>query len=191
MLWHPFQDRRRIHERDQPPPRQLDRLRQQGRMDLKAVPIAFCLNGRPVSTSIDGDLRAIDLLREGFRLTGVKEGCGRGECGACTILLDGRPVNACLLLAAKLDGCEVLTIEGLASPEGTLHPLQSAFLEAGAVQCGFCTPGMILAAKSLLDTCPDPSEEEIARALSGNFCRCTGYSKIIKAVRLAAQEIMR
>ncbi|MCX5975727.1 MAG: (2Fe-2S)-binding protein [Coprothermobacterota bacterium] len=158
---------------------------------MKAVPISFCLNGHPVSTSIDSDLRAIDLLREGFGLTGVKEGCGRGECGACTILLDGRPVNACLLLAAKLDGCEVLTIEGLASADGTLHPLQSAFLEVGAVQCGFCTPGMILAAKSLLDTCPDPSEEEIAYALSGNFCRCTGYSKIIKAVRLAAQEKMR
>jgi carbon-monoxide dehydrogenase small subunit len=156
-----------------------------------SLSIHFRLNGRPVSACVDGDQRALDLLREGFGLTGVKEGCGRGECGACTILLDGRPVNACLLLAAKMEGCEVLTIESLASPDGTLHPLQSAFLRAGAVQCGFCTPGMILAAKSLLGSRPDPSEEEIATALSGNFCRCTGYTKIIKAVRLAAEEMKR
>ncbi|MCX5970921.1 MAG: (2Fe-2S)-binding protein [Coprothermobacterota bacterium] len=162
-----------------------------GGTDFKSVPIAFRLNGRPVSACIDGGLRALDLLREGFGLTGVKEGCGRGECGACTILLDGRPVNACLLLAAKLEGCEVLTIEGMASPDGTLHPLQAAFLKAGAVQCGFCTPGMVLAAKSLLDARPNPNEEEIARALSGNFCRCTGYTKIIKAVHLAAEEMRR
>lgn len=157
----------------------------------KSFDIHFRLNSHPVSACIDGDLRALDLLREGFGLTGVKEGCGRGECGACTILLDGCPVNACLLLAAKLEGCEVLTIEGLASPDGTLHPLQAAFLRAGAVQCGFCTPGMILAAKSLLDARSNPSEEEIARALSGNFCRCTGYTKIIKAVHLAAEEMKR
>jgi carbon-monoxide dehydrogenase small subunit len=166
----------------------MDECRQTAANSPAVRSISFRLNGQSVSACASGDQRAIDLLREGFGLTGVKEGCGRGECGACTILLDSRPVNACLLLAAKLEGCEVLTIEGLASPDGTLHPLQDAFLQAGAVQCGFCSPGMILAAKSLLDVKPNPSEEEIAHALSGNFCRCTGYSRIIQAVRLAARR---
>jgi carbon-monoxide dehydrogenase small subunit len=153
--------------------------------------IAFSLNGREVRATVAGDERALDLIRQAFGLTGTKEGCGRGECGACTILLDGEPVNSCLLVAAKLDGHQVTTIEGLQAPDGSLHPLQKAFLEKGAVQCGFCSPGMLLAAKSLLDRVPQPCEEEIARALSGNFCRCTGYRKIIEAVQWASGEINR
>ncbi|MFN2132729.1 MAG: (2Fe-2S)-binding protein, partial [Anaerolineae bacterium] len=120
--------------------------------------------------------------------TGVKVGCGEGECGACTVLLDGRPVTSCIMLALEAQGREVLTIEGLANgPE--LHPLQRAFVKQGAIQCGFCTPGMILSAKALLDRNPDPSEEEIRQALAGNLCRCTGYQKIVEAIRLAASEL--
>ena len=162
--------------------------------------LEFTCNGKPVRVEADGAMRALDLLRDHLGLTGAKEGCGRGECGACTILVDGTPVNSCLLYAAKLQGTEVLTIEGLAEGEG-LHPLQEAFLEEGAVQCGYCTPGMILSAKALLDRRTGPAEggspeggsadgeisdAEIAEALSGNLCRCTGYAKILKAVRRAA-----
>jgi carbon-monoxide dehydrogenase small subunit len=114
-------------------------------------------------------------------LTGTKEGCGNGECGACTVLLDGHPVNACLVLALQAEGKEVLTIEGLGQ-EGALHPLQEAFISQGAIQCGFCTPGMVLSAKALLDRNPRPKENEIREALTGNLCRCTGYQKIIEAV---------
>jgi carbon-monoxide dehydrogenase small subunit len=133
-------------------------------------------------------MRALDVLRDLLGLTGTKEGCGRGECGACTILLDGEPVNACLLYAAKLQGRNVLTVEGLAPSGGAvgLHPLQEAFLEEGAVQCGYCTPGMLLSAKALLDRVPRPTVPEIEEALSGNLCRCTGYAKIVKAVQRAA-----
>jgi carbon-monoxide dehydrogenase small subunit len=155
--------------------------------------LEFTCNGRPVRLEADGGMRALDLLRELLGLTGTKEGCGRGECGACTILLDGEPVNACLLYSAKLQGRAVLTVEGLAPAgdpagpaAGSLHPLQEAFLEEGAVQCGYCTPGMLLSAKALLDRVPRPSEAEIAEALSGNLCRCTGYAKIVRAVRRAA-----
>jgi carbon-monoxide dehydrogenase small subunit len=150
--------------------------------------LSFTCNGRPVRVEADGGMRALDLLRDLLGLTGTKEGCGRGECGACTILLDGRPVNACLLYAAKLQGRAVLTIEGLARGDA-LHPLQEAFLEEGAVQCGYCTPGMLLSAKALLDRVPRPSVPEIEEALSGNLCRCTGYSKIVKAVERAAEAL--
>jgi len=149
--------------------------------------LEFTCNGKPVRVEAEGSLRALDLLRDRLGLTGTKEGCGRGECGACTILVEGRPVNACLLYAAKLAGRSVLTVEGLAGPDGALHPLQEAFLEEGAVQCGYCTPGMLLSAKALLDRSPHPGTAEIEQALSGNLCRCTGYAKIVKAVQRAAQ----
>ncbi len=158
--------------------------------------LEFTCNGRPVRLEADGSMRALDLLRDLLGLTGTKEGCGRGECGACTILVDGSPLNACLLYAAKLQGRAVLTVEGLApapgaaiaggAAAGPLHPLQEAFLEEGAVQCGYCTPGMLLSAKALLDRVPRPSTAEIEEALSGNLCRCTGYVKILKAVQRAA-----
>lgn len=127
----------------------------------------------------------LDVLRDELGLTGTKKGCNEGECGACTVLLDGKPVNACLVLAVKADGREVTTVEGLAGPGG-LHPLQQAFVEEGAVQCGFCTPGMLMAAKVLLDANPCPDEREIRAALAGNLCRCTGYVRIVRAVQRAA-----
>lgn len=148
------------------------------------------VNGKPVDLYVPPNRRLVDLLREDLDLTGTKEGCGEGECGACTVLVDGRPVNSCLVLAPEVDGCEIITIEGLAQ-NGQLHPLQEAFLEAGAVQCGFCTPGMILAAKALLDVNPNPDEEAIKTAISGNLCRCTGYAKIVAAVRLATAKLAR
>ena len=123
------------------------------------------------------------VLRDRLGLTGAKYGCGIGECGACTVLVDGEPVLACLTLAAGLDGSEVWTIEGLAAPDGKLHPLKEAFLDHGAVQCGFCTSGMILTAKALLDERPNPTEEEIREHIRGTMCRCTGYTQIVKAIR--------
>jgi carbon-monoxide dehydrogenase small subunit len=152
--------------------------------------LEFICNGRPVRMQVDGSIRALDLLRDLLGLTGTKEGCGRGECGACTILVDGSPVNACLLYAAKLQGRAVLTVEGLAKGE-VLHPLQEAFLEEGAVQCGYCTPGLLLSSKALLDRVPHPTDPEIEQALSGNLCRCTGYAKILKAVQRAADRAGR
>ncbi|MBI5521583.1 MAG: (2Fe-2S)-binding protein [Desulfarculus sp.] len=145
----------------------------------------FTLNGQATRVECDPDRRVVDLLRQDLGLTGVKEACGAGECGACAILLDGVPRLSCLLLAAQLAGHEVLTIEGLAGGEAP-HPLQEAFARAGAVQCGFCTPGMVLASHALLARQPRPSRQEIAQAIAGNLCRCTGYHKIIDAVRLAA-----
>lgn len=147
--------------------------------------LKFKLNGKSVELEVSGGERVLDLLRERFRLVGAKEGCGKGECGACTVLLDGEPVCSCLLLSSQLAGREVVTIEGLAS-EGKLHPVQEAFVEAGAVQCGFCTPGLVLSAVALLERSGDPSREEIRSALAGNLCRCTGYEKIVEAVELAA-----
>jgi carbon-monoxide dehydrogenase small subunit len=150
------------------------------------VRIEFTCNGRKTTVEAPPEMRALDFLRNLLGLTGTKEGCGRGECGACTILLDGQPVNACLVYAAKLHGRWVETIEGVAAPDGTLHPLQEAFLEEGAVQCGYCTPGMILSAKALLAKNPRPDVAAIEEGLSGNFCRCTGYAKIVRAVQSAA-----
>jgi len=128
------------------------------------------------------------VLREELNLTSVKIGCETGECGACTVIVDGQAVKSCLMLAVKADGREVLTIEGLSGSDGTLHPLQEAFIKYGAVQCGFCTPGMILAAKAMLDDDPNPDNEEIKRMMSGNLCRCTGYARIIQAISSVAKK---
>jgi carbon-monoxide dehydrogenase small subunit len=152
------------------------------------VQLEFVLNGRPVRLETAPDQRVVDLLRGELGLTGTKEACGAGECGACTIVVDGVTRLACLMLAAQLQGREVLTIEGMAA-EGRLHPLQESFVEHGAVQCGFCTPGMVLAARDLLQRNPRPEREEIRRGLSGNLCRCTGYQKIVDAVAAAARRL--
>jgi len=151
--------------------------------------IRFQCNGKAVQLDVEPDARVIDVLRDGLGLTGTKEGCGLGECGACTILLDGKPVNACLLLAGKLAGREIITIEGIASEDGSLHPIQESFLDVGAVQCGFCTPGMVLSAKALLDENSTPEVEEVEEALSGNLCRCTGYGKIVEGVLEAGRRL--
>jgi carbon-monoxide dehydrogenase small subunit len=134
---------------------------------------------------IEPNQTLVEVLRENLELTGTKEGCGEGACGMCTVLLDGRPVRSCLTLAVEAQGREIVTIEGLAA-EGELHPVQKAFIQRGAIQCGFCTPGMILTAKALLDENPEPTEEEARRAISGVVCRCTGYAKIVEAIMAAA-----
>ncbi len=151
--------------------------------------IRFTCNGEAVELEASPESRVIDVLRNELGLTGTKEGCGRGECGACTILLDSKPVNSCLLLAGKLAGREVITIEGLTGKDGALHPIQEAFLDKGAVQCGFCTPGMVLSTKALLDENTAPRIDEVEEALSGNLCRCTGYGKIVEAVLDASRRL--
>jgi aerobic-type carbon monoxide dehydrogenase small subunit (CoxS/CutS family) len=150
--------------------------------------VRFTVNGRAASVEADAEMRLLDALRDELHLTGTKEGCGEGECGACTVLLDGRPVNSCLVLAAQAEGRNVLTIEGLADGP-RLHPIQQAFVDAGAAQCGFCTPGFVMSTYALLRDHPAPSDEEIQTALEGNLCRCTGYVKIVDAVRRAAERL--
>jgi len=142
----------------------------------------FVLNGTQVSFTGSGARRLLDVLREHPGATGTKEGCGEGECGACSVLIDGEVVNSCLVAVGQIDGCRVVTVEGLALPDGTLSPLQQAFIERGAAQCGICTPGMLLAAHALLEENPRPSEDDVRTGLAGNLCRCTGYTKIIDAV---------
>jgi len=149
--------------------------------------IEFILNGNPMEAEVEPYWTLLHLLREELELTGTKSACEVGECGACTVIVNGKAINACLYPALEIEGTHVLTIEGLASPTGELHPLQRAFMEHGAVQCGFCTPGMIMSAKALLEETPNPSEEEIKHALAGNLCRCTGYVQIIEAVKAAAE----
>ena len=151
--------------------------------------ISFVLNGVEMRVRIDEHLRLIDLLRDKLGMTGTKEGCGEGECGACTVLVDGRAVNSCLYPALEIEGKDVVTIEGLRDAENKLSVLQTAFVESGAIQCGFCTPGMIMSAKALLDANPEPSEDEIRDSFQGNLCRCTGYVQIISAVKQAAQKL--
>ena len=151
--------------------------------------IHFVVNGDPVSVLVGADWSLLRALREGVGLTGTKEGCGAGECGACTVLVDGTAVNSCLFPALEAEGRSVTTVEGLARPDGSLHPLQRAFIEKGAVQCGFCTPGMLMSAKALLDRVPDPTEHQVKTALAGNLCRCTGYTQIVEAVLAAAAEL--
>lgn len=152
------------------------------------VHVEFTLNGEPIRLEVSAGVTLLQLLREQLHLTGTKDGCGTGECGACTVLIDGEPANCCLILAPQVDGHEVLTVEGLATGQA-LHPLQQAFIDEGAVQCGYCTPGMLLSAKALLDRQPDPSDEEIREAISGNLCRCTGYTRIVAAVHRAALQM--
>jgi carbon-monoxide dehydrogenase small subunit len=154
-------------------------------MDRK---IAYIFNGNKTETEIEDHLTLLELIRDKFSLTGSKEGCGSGECGACTVIVDGQAVNACLYLAAEIDGKTVQTIEGLANPDGTLHPLQTAFVEHGGIQCGFCSPGMIMASKALLDENPNPTEDEIKHALAGNLCRCTGYVQIFDSVKAVSEQ---
>ena len=144
--------------------------------------IKLKVNGCNFTVSVKPTDILVDVLRDKLGLTGTKKSCGRGDCGACTVLLDGKAVNSCLMLAADVQGREITTIEGLEREDGTLHPLQEAFIENAAIQCGFCTPGMLLSAKSLLDEIPNPTEEEVRQALSGNLCRCTGYAKIVQTV---------
>ena len=145
------------------------------------------VNGEPYDLEVEPHRTLLEVVRDDLHLTGAKEGCGTGDCGACSMIVDGRLVTSCLLLAPEANGADVLTIEGLAR-DGRLHPLQQAFLDHGAVQCGFCIPGMILAAKCLLDRNPRPSEEDIRHAIVGNLCRCTGYTKIVQAIAAAAER---
>jgi carbon-monoxide dehydrogenase small subunit len=151
------------------------------------IPIDIKVNGEQYRVKIEPQTTLLELLRDSLRLTGTKEGCGLGECGACVVLVQGRPVNSCLMLAADANGCDVVTIEGLTT-NGALHPLQQSFVDEGAIQCGFCTPAMVLSAKALLDGNPEPVEEEIKEALSGVLCRCGSYNKIIRAVQSAAER---
>ncbi|SET52922.1 purine hydroxylase delta subunit apoprotein [Natronincola peptidivorans] len=152
--------------------------------------IQLKVNGGVYKVDIEEDMRLLDVLRDKLRLTGTKEGCGEGECGACTVIMDGVSVNACMVMAFQAEGKEIITIEGIQRKD-ELHPIQRAFLEEGAVQCGFCTPGMILSAKALLDRNPSPSRKEIREGISGNLCRCTGYNQIITSVEKASQYLRR
>ncbi len=154
------------------------------------IPVNLTVNGKDYNLEVKPSATLLELIREDLQLTGAKEGCGVGECGACTILMDGKTVNACLVLAAEANGKNITTIEGLAQDE-KLHPIQQAFVELGGLQCGFCTPGMILSAKALLDVNNNPTDMEIRKGLEGNFCRCTGYTKIIDSVRMAAKMMRR
>ncbi len=149
--------------------------------------ISLTVNGTLEFLTVPSNLTLLQLLRERLALTGTKNGCSAGECGACTVLLDGEPVNACMVLAVEADGAAVTTVEGLAQG-GELDPLQQAFIDEAAVQCGFCTPGMLMSARALLDRRPQPTEEEIREAFVGNLCRCTGYARIMRAVERAAKS---
>jgi aerobic carbon-monoxide dehydrogenase small subunit len=149
--------------------------------------ITITVNGTPRTADVEPRLLLAHLLRQGLRLTGTHTGCDTTNCGACTVLFDGKPVKSCTMLAVQADGHEITTVEGLGTPS-ELHPLQESFKEEHGLQCGFCTPGMMLAAKALLDEVPDPTEDEVRWALSGNLCRCTGYQNIVKSVLRAAQK---
>jgi len=150
--------------------------------------LSITVNGKRRNLETPPDRRLIDIIRDDLHLTGTKEGCGSGECGACTVLLNGKPVNSCLIWACQVQQADIVTIEGITPAQG-LHPVQDAFVQEGAVQCGFCTPGMVLSSVALLSANLNPSQEEIKQALSGNLCRCTGYSKIFRAVERAAESL--
>ncbi|RLB42800.1 MAG: (2Fe-2S)-binding protein [Deltaproteobacteria bacterium] len=152
--------------------------------------ISITVNGKLHEVAVKPNQTLVDFLRDELHLIGTKKGCEVGDCGSCTVLMDGMPVNSCLVLAVQANGREIQTIEGLESPKG-LHPIQEAFVEKGAIQCGFCTPGMILTAKNLLENNPRPDRGEIRRAISGNLCRCTGYQKIIDAIEAASQYMAK
>lgn len=162
-------------------------------IDVRAplLPVTCVVNGREVTLQARAGSRLLDVLREDGQLTGVKEGCGEGECGACSVLLDGDVVCACLVLAQTVEGCEVVTIEGLAARKGVeVHPVQEHFVREMGTQCGFCTPGMVLSAAALLEQNPNPTREEILDGISGNLCRCTGYTRIVKAVERARDDML-
>jgi len=152
------------------------------------IPVTLKVNGETYELAIAPHRTLLDVLREEIQLTGTKKGCDVGDCGACTVLLDGKPVNSCLILAATVQNSEILTIEGLAK-NGKLHPLQKAFLKDGAVQCGFCTPGVLMSLKALVDTNPSPTLDDVKTAMAGNLCRCTGYTKMFKAVETATRSL--
>jgi carbon-monoxide dehydrogenase small subunit len=157
-------------------------------MEKRMKEIEMIVNGNRHKVEVHPWETLLEILREKLQLTGTKEGCGLGECGACTVIMEGVAVNSCLIPAMEAEGKGILTIEGLAA-NGKLHPIQQAFVAHGGMQCGFCTPGMILSSKTLLDQNPDPSEEEIKEGIAGNFCRCTGYTKIIESIKAAAEEM--
>jgi carbon-monoxide dehydrogenase small subunit len=154
---------------------------------VMAVKISFNLNGEDVSINVDDHITLLEMLREDFELYGAKEGCGYGECGSCTVIVDDMAINSCLMLAVSVNGRTVLTVEGLSGPRGKLDTLQQAFVDRGAVQCGFCTPGMIMSAKALLKEKISPGEEAIRKGMAGNLCRCTGYNKIVEAIKCASE----
>jgi carbon-monoxide dehydrogenase small subunit len=153
--------------------------------------VNFHVNGEQRELEASPTKSLLDVLREDLFLTGTKRGCDSGECGACVVIMNGKAVNSCLVLATELDGSEIITIEGLGRSAGDLHPLQKAFIEKGAVQCGFCTSGIIMTAKAFIETNPAPTEEEVRDAISGNLCRCTGYTKIVNAILAGAEEVRR
>ena len=154
---------------------------------MEHLTITVTVNGGKERLDVPSNMTLLQMLRDKLALTGTKNGCEAGECGACTVLVNGEPMNSCMMLAVEADGCEILTVEGLA-PEGRLSPLQQAFVEHNAVQCGFCTPGMLMSAHALLQRNPRPTEDQIKQALVGNLCRCTGYVRIIRAVQTAADQ---
>ncbi len=160
-------------------------------MRAKKIELNIKVNNKDYKLFVASNKRLLDVLRNDLGLTGVKEGCGVGECGACTVIMNGKNVCSCIILAGQAEGSELTTIEGLEGPKGELHPLQEAFIETGAVQCGFCTPGIILSSLTLLRRDLNPTIKEIKEAISGNFCRCTGYKQIIEAVQLAAEKMRR
>ena len=157
---------------------------------MKKITIHFTVNHEPVTVEVEPNHRLIDVLRNNLGLTSVKEGCSEGECGACTVIYNGEPVTSCCILAGQADGADIITLEGV-SKDGQPDVVQQAFMDAGAVQCGYCTPGMVLTTIALLNVNPSPTEEEIRVALSGNLCRCTGYEKIIEAVNLSAERMRK
>jgi len=156
---------------------------------MKSMVVSFNVNGEPRRIAVTPNRSLLDALRTEAGLTGTKKGCDVGECGSCTVIMNGRPVNACLVLAVEAEGAELTTVEGLQAADGSLHRLQDAFIECGATQCGFCTPGFLMAAKALLDENPAPSADEIRFAIAGNICRCTGYTKIFEAIAQAARPV--
>ena len=156
---------------------------------METKTISFIVNGKPQKVLVRNNWTLANVLREKLGLLGTKIGCGEGECGACTVLMNGKTVTSCLVLAVQADGADIVTIEGLEKTDGTLHPVQEAFVEAGAVQCGYCTPGMVMSTIALLEKHPDPSEDQIREGLTGNLCRCTGYQKIFEAVQIASKKM--